>query len=125
LHPRPGHGDACPRLPEADLLLGGARLLTLAPRKEEHPRVGPTAGDVGPIVNGWVAARDGAIVATGHGESHDRLQLVESAVVRNAEGRLVMPGLVDPHTHLCYAGERWADFHTRRNSADSLAGVGV
>ena len=106
---------------EADLLLRGARLLTLAPLKEEHPRVGPTAGDVGPIVNGWVAARDGAIVATGHGESHDRLQLVESAVVRNAEGRVVMPGLVDPHTHLCYAGERWEEFATRRSGADYLA----
>src|SRR5438067_1885471 len=106
---------------EADLLLRGARLLTLAPLKEEHPRVGPTAGDVGPIVNGWVAARDGAIVATGHGESHDRLQLVESAVVRNAEGRVVMPGFVDPHTHLCYAGERWEEFATRRSGADYLA----
>src|SRR5207237_6914867 len=105
----------------AALPVRGARLLTLAPLKEEHPRVGPTAGDVGPIVNGGVAARDGAIVATGHGESHDRLQLVESAVVRNAEGRVVMPGLVDPHTHLCYAGERWEEFATRRSGADYLA----
>jgi imidazolonepropionase len=106
---------------QADLLLHGARLLTLAPLKDEHPRVGPTAGDVGPIANGWVAARDGAIVATGHGESHDRLELVESAVVRDAEGRVVMPGFVDPHTHLCYAGERWEEFATRRSGADYLA----
>jgi imidazolonepropionase len=106
---------------QADLLLRRARLLTLAPLKDEHPRVGPTAGDVGPIANGWVAARDGAIVATGHGESHDRLELVESAVVRDAEGRVVMPGFVDPHTHLCYAGERWEEFATRRSGADYLA----
>lgn len=106
---------------QADLLLRRARLLTVAPLKEEHPRVGPTAGDVGPIANGWVAARDGAIVATGHGESHDRLELVESAVVRNVEGRVVMPGFVDPHSHLCYAGERWEEFATRRSGADYLA----
>src|SRR6184192_760036 len=105
----------------ADLVLHGARLLTLAPLREERPRVGPAAGDVGAVMNGWVAARDGAIVATGHGESHDRLQLVESAVVRNAEGRVVMPGLVDPHTHLCYAGERWEEFASRRSGADYLA----
>ena len=106
---------------EADLLLRGARLLTLAPLKEEHPRVGPAAGDVGAVANGWVAARDGAIVATGHGESHDRLALVESAVVRDVESRVVMPGFVDPHTHLCYAGERWEEFATRRSGADYLA----
>jgi imidazolonepropionase len=106
---------------EADLVLRGARLLTLAPLKEEHPRVGPTAADVGAVANGWVAVRDGAIVATGHGESHDRLELVENASVHDVEGRVVMPGFVDPHTHLCYAGERWEEFTTRRSGADYLA----
>lgn len=106
---------------QADLVLRGARLLTLAPFKEEHPRVGPAAGDVGAVDNGWVAARDGAIVATGHGESHDRLELAEGAEVRNVDGRVVMPGFVDPHTHLCYAGERWEEFTTRRSGADYLA----
>ena len=32
-----------------------------------------------------------------------------------------MPGFVDPHTHLCYAGERWEEFATRRSGADYLA----
>jgi imidazolonepropionase len=106
---------------QADLVLRGARMLTLAPLKEERPRVGPSAGDVGAVADGWVAARDGAIVATGHGASHERLERAESAVDRDVEGRVVMPGFVDPHTHLCYAGERWEEFATRRSGADYLA----
>jgi imidazolonepropionase len=108
-------------LTEADLVLRGARLLTLAPLKEERPRVGPSAGDVGALPSGWVAARDGAIVATGHGASHERLERAPGAVDRDVGGRVVMPGFVDPHTHLCYAGERWEEFATRRSGADYLA----
>ena len=106
---------------QADLVLRGARLLTLAPLKDERPRVGPSAGDVGVVAGGWVASRDGAIVATGHGDSHERLARADGAVERDVAGRVVMPGLVDPHTHLCYAGERWEEFATRRSGAEYLA----
>ncbi len=106
---------------EADLLLRGARLLTVAPVGDERPRVGPAAGDVGAVEDGWVAARDGAIVATGHGSSWERLQLVQDAVVDEVGGRVVMPGFVDPHTHLCYAGQRWDEFAARRSGSDYLA----
>ncbi|HEV8535606.1 MAG TPA: imidazolonepropionase [Candidatus Limnocylindria bacterium] len=106
---------------EADIVLRGARLLTLAPLKDERPRVGPSAGDVGAVADGWVAARDGAIVATGHGDTHERVERVDSAIDRDVEGRVVMPGFVDPHTHLLYAGERWEEFATRRSGADYLA----
>ncbi len=106
---------------EADLVLHGARLLTVAPLGEEHPRAGSAAGDVGAVEDGWVAARDGAIVATGHGPSWQRLELVPAATVEDVGGRVVMPGLVDPHTHLCYAGERWDEFTARRSGSDYLA----
>jgi imidazolonepropionase len=106
---------------EADLLLRRARLLTVAPLGEERPRVGPAAGDVGAVDDGWVAARDGAIVATGHGSSWERLELVKTANVEDVGGRVVMPGFVDPHTHLCYAGERWDEFTSRRSGSDYLA----
>ena len=106
---------------EADLILRGARLLTLEPLKDERPRVGPAAGDVRAVADGFVAARDGVIVATGHGRAHERLTRVEGALDKDVEGRVVMPGFVDPHTHLCYAGERWEEFATRRSGADYLA----
>lgn len=106
---------------EADLVLHGARLLTLEPLKDERPRTGPAAGDVGAVMDGFVAARDGAIVATGHGPAHEAIARVDGAVDVDAGGRVVMPGFVDPHTHLLYAGERWEEFATRRSGADYLA----
>lgn len=106
---------------EADLLIRRARLLTLAPLKEERPRTGPAAGDVAAIDDGWVAARDGVITAGGRGEGWEGLKLTENATVVDAGGAVVMPGFVDPHTHLCYAGHRWDEFVTRKSGADYLA----
>ncbi len=78
------------------------------------------AGDVGAIDSGWVASRDGAIIATGRVDAWERLELTETAMVVDAGGAVVMPGFVDPHTHLCYAGHRWDEFVTRRSGADYL-----
>src|SRR5204862_8002836 len=69
----------------------------------------------------WVAARDARSVASGHGASRGRVRLADSAGARHAQGRAVRPGVVDPHTHLCAAGERWEECATRRSGADYLA----
>src|SRR5258705_302266 len=106
---------------QADLVIRRARLLTVAPLKDEKPRVGAAAGDVGAIDGGWLASRDGVIVATGRGNAWQDLELVPEATRVDAEGRVVMPGFVDAHTHLCYAGQRWDEFVTRRSGADYLA----
>ena len=106
---------------QADLVIHGARLLTVAPLGDERPRVGPAAGDVGAVDKGWVAARDGQIVATGHGNAWEKLDLVDGAMTVDAAGRVAMPGLIDPHTHLCYAGTRWDEFAARRSGSDYLA----
>lgn len=106
---------------QADLLIRGARLLTLAPYRKEAPRIGPTAGDVGVVENGWVAAHNGHIVATGRGDGWQTLELTPGVVERQVRGRVVMPGFVDAHTHLLYAGERWDEFSTRKGGADYLA----
>ena len=105
----------------ADLLIRGARLLTLAPPRQEVPRAGPLASDLAVVEDGWVAARDGVIVGTGRGTGWQRLELTAGAVERAVAGRVVLPGFVDAHTHLCYAGERWDEFTARRSGADYLA----
>jgi len=106
---------------EADLVIRRARLLTLASLREERPRVGPSAGDVGAVDGGWLASRDGVVVATGRGETWQDLERTPEAVEVDAEGRVAMPGFVDAHTHLCYAGQRWDEFVTRTSGADYLA----
>ena len=95
--------------------------MTLAPLQEERPRVGAAAGDVGAVDDGWVAARDGVIVATGRDDSWRRLDLGETATVVDALDAVVMPGFVDAHTHLCYAGHRWDEYVARSSGADYLA----
>src|SRR5438552_14412920 len=106
---------------EADLVIRRARLLTLAPLKDEKPRVGAAAGDVGAIDGGWLASRDGVIVATGRGDAWHDLERTPEAFEVDAEGRVVMPGFVDSHTHLGYGGQRWDEFVARRSGADYLA----
>jgi len=61
------------------------------------------------------------VVATGRGEGWQDLEFVPESLEVDAEGRVVMPGFVDAHTHLCYAGQRWDEFVTRRSGADYLA----
>ncbi|MGH2377421.1 MAG: imidazolonepropionase [Candidatus Limnocylindria bacterium] len=106
---------------EADLVIRGARLLTLAPVGEERPRVGHAAADIGAVRDGWIASLGGTIVETGSGPSWERIDLRKGGVTVDAGGRVVMPGLIDPHTHLCYAGERWDEFAARRSGSDYLA----
>src|SRR5260370_21308635 len=106
---------------QADHVIRRARFLTLAPLKDEKPRVGAAAGDVGAIDGGWLASRDGVIVATGRGDAWHDLELVPEAVALDPQGRGVMPGFVDAHTHLCYAGHRLGEFLPRRGGADYLA----
>lgn len=57
-----------------------------------------------------VAVKDGLIFEVGTEKTILDLANAKTKVV-DAEGRLVMPGFVDPHTHLVYAGDRaheWA-----------------
>jgi imidazolonepropionase-like amidohydrolase len=54
-----------------------------------------TVGDRGIIENGWIALSDGKIAAIGEGEP----ERDGNALVIDAEGRHVTPGLIDAHSH--------------------------
>ncbi|MCD4749661.1 MAG: amidohydrolase [Thermoanaerobaculales bacterium] len=71
--------------PNWDLLVLGKSLLTMEP-------------DTGPIPNGAVAISGGRIVAVG--EASDLLEMAPTCEVLNASNCLVMPGLVNTHSHL-------------------------
>ncbi len=114
----------------ADLLVQhAAELLTLA-GPSGGPRTGPALRDVGLVRDGAVAAADGQIVAAGStAEVRDTVRLSPRATVINAGGRVVLPGFVDPHTHLVFAGVRVDEFEMRLRGATYLeiaaAGGGI
>ena len=107
------------------LITHAAQLLTLA---APGPRTGPALADLGLVEDGAVACRDGRIVAVG--PTREVLAQVDSAAeTLDARGRVVMPGFVDAHTHVVYAGDRAAEFEQRVQGATYLeimaAGGGI
>ena len=65
---------------------------------------------------GAVAARDGRIIYAG-AEADLPADLRRVADVVDCQRRLVMPGLIDCHTHLVYAGSRASEFEMRLSGA--------
>src|SRR6476661_5281971 len=120
------------------LLVTGAReVVTVAggPRMgadqgEVDRRVADGDGSNGPAVACW----DGRVLAVG-GEGDLRTLLraegydLEQFAVLDAAGGTVTPGLVDPHTHLLFAGSREGELELRQQGAGYLeilaAGGGI
>jgi imidazolonepropionase len=75
------------------------------------PRRGASTEDLCIIENGAVLIRGDKIVAVG--ESGELMRKYPEEERLNAGGKVVMPGLVDPHTHLVWAGDRAAEFEMR------------
>jgi len=89
------------------ILHNASQLLTLA----GGPQRGSRLGDLGILEDSAVAIKDGVIIALG--ESKDLLRDFPSFSRINAERHVVMPGFVDPHTHLVWAGDRAEEFDLR------------
>jgi imidazolonepropionase len=94
-----------------DLIVHGARqLLTIA--SPEGPRRGPSLGRLGIVEDGAVAIEGDHIALVGR--TNDVLaQAGEAARLIDASGKVVLPGFVDPHTHIVFAGDRAAEFEKR------------
>ncbi len=114
----------------ADLLVEhAAELVTLA-GGNDRPRVGPALADLGLVADGAVAAAEGQIIAAGPTvRVRDEVRLAPGASVIDASGSVVLPGFVDPHTHLVFAGSRADEFEMRLRGATYLevaaAGGGI
>jgi len=86
---------------EADLVLYGAS--ELATPVGPAPLVGEELGRLKVIKDGAVAIRDGRIIAIGRTREIRRSFRAEEEL--DVSGMTVIPGLVDAHTHLVFAGE--------------------
>jgi imidazolonepropionase len=107
-------------LPETvDLMLLGAGQLVTCRSGKKGPRRGKNLADPGLIRSGALAVSDGRLIAVGT-EDEVREKVSGSEVVSTifADGRVVMPGWVDPHTHAVFAGYR-ADEYEARIRGDS------
>ena len=70
-----------------------------------------TADDsLGRISNGVVAVADGRILATGTRSAVEQHIDLSGADVVNAEGKIVVPGFVDCHTHLVFGRSRVKEY---------------
>jgi len=111
---------------EADLLIHNiGQLVTL--RGPAGPRRGSQMRELGMIPRGAVAVRGGRIVAVG--AERELAGTVQPAQTLDAGGRAVIPGFVDPHTHLPWAGDRAGEFELRIGGATYMeimaAGGGI
>lgn len=89
------------------LIHSSNQLLTLS----GGPQRGHQLGQLGIIENGAVLVRGDIIVEVG--ASVDLLTAYPHEERFDAEGKTVMPGLVDPHTHLIFMGNRAFEFEMR------------
>ncbi len=110
-----------------ELLVHSAAQLCTIPPQEGGPQRGSALGELGLIPDGAVAIAEGRVVEAG---PTARLRARYRALREvDASGRVVMPGFVDPHTHLVWAGDRAAEFEQRIAGASYLeimaAGGGI
>jgi len=96
----------------ADLVVAGCReLVTCA---GPLPKRGPALRQVGVVENGWVASSAGVIVFAGTEEEFGaQVTPAPAAVTIDARGLVALPGFIDAHTHLPFAGDRAREFGLR------------
>ena len=89
------------------LLIHDARVLSMPIGRE--PARGAAMRDLGVIDGGWVLIGDDGLV--------DRVGTGTPPVASiriDARGRVLMPALIDAHTHACWAGDRWSEWARKR-----------
>ncbi|VTS48759.1 imidazolonepropionase [Streptococcus dysgalactiae] len=99
----------------ADVLLTHFNQI-VCPNDPGHPLTGQEMKEATIIEDGYLALKDGLIMALGSGQPDTSL-IGPETVVRSYEGKIATPGIIDCHTHLVYGGSREHEF------AQKLAGV--
>jgi imidazolonepropionase len=112
---------------QADLLIEhAAQLITVA--SPGGPKRGAAMRELGMLADGALAAAGGQIVAVGT-TAEVRAQVDGAEVLIDARGKAVLPGFVDAHTHVVFAGDRVDEFELRLQGATYLeimaAGGGI
>lgn len=86
-----------------DLVIYNASQVVTVAAHGERCKLGRDMRDIGVIEDGAVAIKDGRIVFVG---PSDDIDIADTERSINAWGKTVLPGFVDSHTHLVFAGAR-------------------
>jgi imidazolonepropionase len=110
-----------------DLLIAhAAQLITIA--SPDGPRRGAAMRELGALRDGALAISEGRIVAVGTTAELSDMATSATQVI-DAQGKAVLPGFVDAHTHVVFAGDRVDEFEQRLQGATYLeimaAGGGI
>jgi imidazolonepropionase len=87
----------------------------VSPAGRGAPLRGRELGVVDVVEQAYVLCEDGRIAAVGR--MRDLPPLDGDVVEIDGSGRAAVPGLVDCHTHACFAGDRAAEFELRASGA--------
>jgi imidazolonepropionase len=113
---------------EIDLLIRNGQVVTAA--HGTCPVRGRDMQELEVIERGWVACAGERIAAVGPRASvENQVEVTSRTQVIDAQGKVVTPGLIDPHTHLIFGGSREDEFYLRARGADYMeimeAGGGI
>jgi len=103
-----------PRI-EADLLIENASELATAEGGSKKPLIGKQMQALKIIKDAALAIKKGKIIAVGKTAKIKAEFEATQAIV--AKGKTVVPGFIDPHTHLVFAGSREEEFELRLKGA--------
>ena len=113
---------------QADFLIDNADLVATC--AGPAPKRGSAQRDINAIPNASVAGFEGRIVFVGSAaDASKTVTLTANAEVIEGVGCTVVPGFVDPHTHLVFAGDRRDELRRRLSGATyaeiAAAGGGI
>ncbi len=110
-----------------DLLITNIAQVCTVPAGNGGPQRGSAFGTLGIVEDAAIAVNQGKVVMVG--PSSEMAKAYRAAETLDTQGCAVVPGFVDPHTHLVWAGDRAAEFEMRLAGATYMeimaAGGGI
>ncbi len=104
--------------PIADLIIFNANELLTLSGSSFRTRTGKQMDDLGIIKNGAIAVSKDKIIACGTSdEVKEEVSKTSDTAEIDASNKVVMPGFIDSHTHLVFAGSREDEFEQRIKGA--------